>query len=325
MKSRPWWILLEKLLLGRRNRTSRAETVGVLVVWLRSLRLLDRRRMLLAMLAFVAFSVCVGAFWLASRPAPKVIRPVSGEATVEFLDVGQGDAALITSPEGKTALIDAGPSNRVVRLLEERGVDRLDLVVVSHHHIDHYGGMAAVIRRFRPRVFLDSDSPHVTPSYLALLRLVKDEGITAIRAGPEERSVQLGTVDLTIFPQAPPDSKGENNNSVGVRVQFGGFSALFTGDAQVPERRWWSSHARALSEEVDVLKLAHHGSRNGTDSASGDAEIARSLVDSGREDRHSGLDPDPDRWRDLVRRDRESGGSNRVIGCDPLAFEVDRS
>ena len=62
-------------------------------------------------------------------------------ATIDFLDVGQGDAILIRSPEGKRALIDAGPSKEIVRLIRERGVKSIDLVVVSHHHADHYGGM----------------------------------------------------------------------------------------------------------------------------------------------------------------------------------------
>ena len=107
-------------------------------------------------------------------------------ASVEFLDVGQGDSILIRSPEGKTALIDAGPSRAVVGLLRARGVTSLDLVVVSHHHADHYGGMAEVIRAFHPKVFVEADSPHVTPLYVALLQTVKDTGMTAIRpdSGP---------------------------------------------------------------------------------------------------------------------------------------------
>jgi hypothetical protein len=95
----------------------------------------------------------------AQQPTPRH----ASIATLEILDVGQGDSILIRSPEGKTALIDAGPSRHVVELLRDRGIKSLDLVVVSHHHADHYGGMAAVIREFRPRVFLASGSSHTTP------------------------------------------------------------------------------------------------------------------------------------------------------------------
>src|SRR4051812_11991134 len=73
-------------------------------------------------------------------------------AEISILDVGQGDAILIRSPEGKTALIDAGPSKDVVPLLRKRGVAALDLVAVSHHHLDHYGGMDDAIKAFSPRV-----------------------------------------------------------------------------------------------------------------------------------------------------------------------------
>jgi competence protein ComEC len=224
------------------------------------------RRSTVAAFSLVALLVCLAAFWgtlRARRPLP--LPQALGFATVEFLDVGQGDAILIRSPEGKTALVDAGPSNRIVRQLRERGIESIDLVVVSHHHQDHYGGMAAVVREFHPRVFLDADSPHVTTNYLALLRRVKEEKLTAIRAGPSARRIELGSITLTVFPQAPRDEHNENNNSIGIRVDFGGFSTLLTGDAEGKERRWWSRAAPELCGQVDVLKLAHHGSRDGTD------------------------------------------------------------
>ena len=225
------------------------------------------RRPFVAALALVGILVCLAVFWGFGRSRLPRPSASSGRATVEFLDVGQGDAILIRSPEGKSALVDAGPSRRVVDQLRERGVRSLDLVVVSHHHIDHYGGMGEVIRAFRPRVFLDADSPHVTPSYLALLRRVEEEGITAIRAGPKARKIDLGSVRLTVLPQVPSDRSDENNNSIGIRVEFGRFSALLTGDSEKAERRWWIKNAPSLCADVDVLKLAHHGSRNGTDPA----------------------------------------------------------
>src|SRR4051794_14051710 len=102
--------------------------------------------------------------WLSAALALALAVPVWGQdrdpvqgpavAEVSFLDVGQGDGILIRSPEGKTALIDAGPSKDVVPLLRSRGVTGLDLVAISHHHTDHYGGMDDVIKAFGPRVFL---------------------------------------------------------------------------------------------------------------------------------------------------------------------------
>ena len=161
-------------------------------------------------------------------------------ARVEFLDVGQGDAILIRSPEGKTALVDAGPHKDVAaELLRCRGIKSLDLVVVSHHHADHYGGMEAVIREFQPRVFLASASSHTTTHYLRLLELVRDRGIQAIQPTERPRRIELGSVVLTVFPQASEDRTEENNNSIGIRLRHGSFSVLLTGDAEQAERRCW--------------------------------------------------------------------------------------
>ncbi len=235
---------------------------------------MNRRDPLLPASILALALICAIAFFLlgrrAERPtAPPPDRGRSGVATIEFLDVGQGDAILIRSPEGKAALVDAGPGpgRGVVAMLRDRGVVGLDLVVISHHHADHYGGMAEVVRAFPPRVFLDAGSAHATSRYVALLQLIKDRGITAIRSGDAARTIELGSVRLTVLPQPPEDTKEENNNSVGLRVTYGGFSALLTGDSQGRERRWWSRAVPGLCADVAVLKLAHHGSKNGTDAA----------------------------------------------------------
>jgi competence protein ComEC len=204
---------------------------------------------------------------LASVPAAAQERRSGAArvATIEFLDVGQGDAILIRSPEGKTALVDAGPHKELAaNLLRARGVTSLDLLALSHHQ-DHYGGMEEVIRRFRPRVFLDSGSSHTTTRYLRLIELVRDRGITTIRPTDRPRRIELGSVILMVFPKAPEDRVEENNNSVGIRVQHGTFSVLLSGDAERPERAWWERTVPDLCAGSTVLKLAHHGSNNGTD------------------------------------------------------------
>lgn len=199
-----------------------------------------------------------------AQPASCAPRP-SGELMVDVLDVGQGDSILIRSPEGKTALIDAGPSKNVVSLLRQKGVTSIDLLVLTHHHSDHYGGMAEVIRAFKPRVFLATNSSHTTSSYLKLLQLVRDEGIKAI--GPTEtvRKIGLGSVVLNVLPQPPDNTKEENDNSIGIRIDYGNFSALMTGDSESRSRSYWLRTCPNMVRDCTILKLAHHGSRNGTD------------------------------------------------------------
>jgi beta-lactamase superfamily II metal-dependent hydrolase len=128
-------------------------------------------------------------FGTASAQQTKATRtPI---ARIEMLDVGQGYSILFRSPEGKTTLIDAGPSSRViVDRLKARGIKGLDLVVVSHHHADYYRGMAAVVREFRPSVFLATASAHTTSLYLRLLELVRDQGIQAIQPTDCPRKIE---------------------------------------------------------------------------------------------------------------------------------------
>jgi competence protein ComEC len=186
-------------------------------------------------------------------------------ATIDLLDVGQGDAILIRSPEGRTALIDAGPSKDIVPLLRKPGVTTIDLVVVSHHHIDHYGGMDDVIRAFMPRFFVATGSSHTTPTYLRLLTLVRDSGMTAISPTDAPRKIELGSVVLTVLPQPPEVREDENGNSIDLRVRHGAFSILLTGDSEARERAFWEANCPELVRDCSLLKLAHHGSRNGTD------------------------------------------------------------
>src|SRR5947199_3465640 len=89
--------------------------------------------------------------------------------------------------------------------------------------------------------------------------------MTAIFPTDTTRKIGLGSVTLTVFPQPPEDRSEENDNSIGLRVQHGSFSALLTGDSEAKERAFWEVNCPSLIRDCNVLKLAHHGSRNGTD------------------------------------------------------------
>jgi beta-lactamase superfamily II metal-dependent hydrolase len=190
--------------------------------------------------------------------------------SLDFLDVGQGEAILVRSPEGKTALIDAGPRRKdFSELLARRGVTSLDLVVVTHHRANRIGNMATVIERFKPKAYLDPASPRTSRAYRRLQRIVKDAGLEILQPYPDkERRIALGSVVLRVFPQPPQDQQKENSNSIGIRLEYKDFSALLTGNSDAKERKWWRKHADpGLYSKVSVLKVPHYGSRTALDSA----------------------------------------------------------
>ena len=235
---------------------AQAKVIPRLVKACRFLRLLVLVGLVLAGPALPGFAQLFSG-WSGGAAKPLVI---------DFLDIGQGDSILIRSPEGKTALVDAGPSrDAAAKLLKRKGITALDIVIVSHHHSDHYGGMDQVVRNFKPKYFMATGSSHTTKDYLKLLQTVKAEGITAVAPTAKPRKIELGSVLLTVFPQPPLDHQEENNNSIGIRLEYDKFSVLMTGDSETDERQWWLAHNSSLIRDCTILKLAHHGSRNGTD------------------------------------------------------------
>jgi beta-lactamase superfamily II metal-dependent hydrolase len=198
-----------------------------------------------------------GALLLALLAAPAPAQ----DLVIRFFNVGQGDAALITSPEGKTALIDGGNADGLASYdLSQLHVDSLDLVVASHNHADHIGGLQDILRTAQVGAYMENGVAASTATYESVHAFLVARHIRYLAAVP--RTIQLGSVALRILPMPTPD-KSQNNSSVGVLVTYRGFTALFTGDAEGKERTFWEAHAEL--PRVAVLKVAHHGSVNGTD------------------------------------------------------------
>lgn len=181
---------------------------------------------------------------------------------VHFLDVGQGDAVLIQSPSGQNVLYDGGESAMDTReRLQQLGVRSVDLVVASHNHADHIGGLIDVIRYYRPRYFLDNGIPATTLTYRRLLECVSEAGTQLL--APTARRISLGDVSLFVLPPPGIDGWGQNDNSVGLIVQYGSFRLSLAGDAETRQWRWWTQGALSTVAPVHVHKASHHGSRNG--------------------------------------------------------------
>ena len=189
----------------------------------------------------------------------------TGEMYVHFIDVGQGDAILIET-DNVTILIDGGVRSAgeiVVQYLVQRGIRELDLVIGTHPHADHIGGLIEVLRNFKVHSVIDAGVPHTTITFDDYLTEIEKQ----VAAGhcsyetPQGQVVTAGALTLTVL--GPGRDLGSlNDNSVVARVDFGRTSFLFTGDAE----RASEEHLLSLGVNLgaDVLKVGHHGSRTST-------------------------------------------------------------
>lgn len=200
-------------------------------------------------------------FWLFLVAALQLVAR-AGTLTVEVLDVGQGDSILIRTPAGKTVLIDAGTGKRdVVPMLAARSVSQLDLVIGTHNHADHIGGMDEVLESIPTRLYFDQGLPHETGTYAEVMRLVEAKGI-AYKPGRRGQSFNLDDgirVEL-LGPEDPllRNTRSDlNSNSIITRLTHGKNCFLFVGDAEAEtEHRLLKAGLTSCS----VLKVAHHGS-----------------------------------------------------------------
>ena len=228
--------------------------------------------------------------------------------TLTALDVGQGESLLLRGP-GATVLVDTGePDADVVRLLRREGVDRLDLLVVTHAHLDHVGGAPDVLAAMPVGVLWMHDAPDgidVVPQHLAALREAERRGIP-VRGPPPGAVVRVGAVVLEVLgpPSGRPylGTRSELNNlSIVLRASVeGAGSVLIAGDvereAQADLLAGWRDALR-----VDVLVVPHHGSR------SSDVDFLRAtgahtaVISAGRDNRHGHP------HRDIVEALEEAG------------------
>jgi competence protein ComEC len=225
-----------------------------------------------------------------------ILHPFSAAGTdgnlrIDFLDVGQGDAALITFPDDTTVLVDGGgrpgpfknddeESQRANRAIGEsvvseylwwRGLNHIDYLVATHADADHTDGLNDIARNFNVRAALVARLPERDAELGKLLQLLTSNNVAvrAIGAGDE---LWVGGVSLRVlWPSPSRDTQlpSGNDDSLVLRVEYGSRSVLFTGDIEAKaERALVAQQTRVIA---DVTKVPHHGSRT-----SSTAEFVRS-------------------------------------------------
>jgi competence protein ComEC len=242
-------------------------------VWCSAMYLLHRAARIAGLAALAL--VPLGLLLVLYPRAPRLHR---GSLEFTAIDVGQGDSLLLVSPDAKTMLIDAGgptgtsaPSDEnafdvgeevVSPYLWSRGLRRLDILVLTHAHSDHIGGMLAVLRNFQPHelwLSVDADSPQLR----ALLQEAAAIGIAVRQFHAGDRKEWGGTHIQVLSPTANylPKKPSTNDDSLVLRIEYGKSSVLSEGDAEHTSE---SAMLAAHLLPVTLLKVGHHGSNTST-------------------------------------------------------------
>lgn len=190
-----------------------------------------------------------------------------GKLHIVFCNVGQGDAVYIKTPAGKDVLIDGGPDDKVLSCLsdEMRFFDKtIEFLVLTHPQKDHLAGLVDVLRRYRVKQVLRTEQENKTEEFHAWTDELKKEKTLEIDAR-QGQVIDFGD-DLRAKVLWPPKGSVEadlNDTSIVLHLNYGRFCAFLSGDAT---NNIWSrvSNSQNLSN-CQVLKVAHHGSRNATD------------------------------------------------------------
>jgi competence protein ComEC len=185
---------------------------------------------------------------------------------VRFYDVGQGDAALITTPDGYNVLVDGGPNNKVSEYLNHDLPinDRsLDLVILTHPQSDHMYGLINVIKNFEVKKIITSNVSHTTSEYKLWIDTVNNQGLSLIYAKAGD-TLSLGSNTNIRFnwpkTNQPQSVSDLNTASLVFTLSYNSLDILMTGDADSQVQPYDNNF-----DTVEVLKVPHHGSKTALD------------------------------------------------------------
>jgi len=184
---------------------------------------------------------------------------------LHFLDVGNADCILIQTPSAKTILIDAGnrdDGEQIKKYLHRQGVAKIDILIATHPHEDHIGGMQAVVEEFPVGEIYMPRVAHTSKVFEELLLAIQQQGlhIKTAKAGVSLLTEQ--DLNFTIIAPLSREYEQLNDYSVVTRLVYGNTAFLLTGDAEAVSENEMLAAGTTL--QTDVLKVGHHGSVSST-------------------------------------------------------------
>jgi len=191
----------------------------------------------------------------------------SGLLSIHMIDVGQGQSILIVTPNNKTILIDAGEQSegrRVKAYLIKNQIKKIDLLIGTHPHSDHIGGLPEIINRFEVDKIVMSKKFHTSVTFEKLLNTIESKGLTV--STPKLNNFIEFDEDIKLHFLGPIKDYGDNLNlwSIVFRLDYKDKSFLFTGDTEIESEIDLIDTYGKQYLETNVLNVGHHGSNTST-------------------------------------------------------------
>lgn len=198
---------------------------------------------------------------VALQATPQPIQPAisqSGQLRVHFIDVDQGDSIFIQTPDGATALIDGGYDNGMaLAYLQQQGITRIDVMIATHPHADHIGGLIQVMQAIPVGEVWTNGAIHSTSTFENFIDTIAEKKIPYYEAATGT-TIRVGSLELETL-HSEPNADDLNDSSLVLHLTYGTVSFLFAGDAEYAAEM---DMLRTVPEQLhaQILKVGHHGS-----------------------------------------------------------------
>lgn len=225
---------------------------------------MNRKKILYILVVAFTILIVIDLFSDSSEP-----QEPQEEMVVHYIDVDQGDATLLIGPDF-TILIDAGRHDRndVIPYLKSVGIDTIDLFILTHPHADHIGQADKVLNEYKVSEVWASGNEHTSRTFERVIDAIVESGASYVEPKAGEQ-YQIGAAEITILHPDEQLSGDLNDDSLSMKIDYGGVRFIFTGDAeQGAEKKMLQSK---LSLKAQILHVGHHGSRTSSSQAFLDA------------------------------------------------------